>query len=122
MQGIADLLRPMDLSGAQWMLREEGSGTRSAFASALAANGVAMSSLDIALTLPTNEAVRSAVMAGPFATVMSELVVASHLQAGLLAKANFGLPARAFYLLRHTARYKSKASLALERLIRACTA
>ncbi len=53
-----------------------------------------MSSLDIAFTLSTNEAVHSAVMAGPFATVMSELVVASRLQAGLLAKANFGLPAR----------------------------
>lgn len=116
------LLRPADLLAAQWILREEGSGTRSAFESALAAYGVSKSSLQIALSLPSNEAVRSAVMAGPFATVMSELVVASHLQAGALAKANFKLSARAFHMLRHTSRYKSKASVALEQLIRTSTA
>ncbi|MFT5644640.1 MAG: DNA-binding transcriptional LysR family regulator [Janthinobacterium sp.] len=110
------------LLAAQWILREEGSGTRSGFESALAAYGISISSLQIALSLPSNEAVRSAVMAGPFATVMSELVVASHLQAGLLAKANFQLTARAFQMLRHKERYKSKASIALEQLIRAARA
>jgi DNA-binding transcriptional LysR family regulator len=98
-------------------LREQGSGTLSAFEAALTANGISMGALDIALTLPSSEAVRSAIMAGPFATVVSELVVASHLQAGALVRANFKLPPRAFYLLRHTERYKSMASLALERLI-----
>lgn len=113
------VLGAADLLAAQWILREEGSGTRSAFESALAAYGVSISALHVALALPSNEAVRSAVMAGPFATFMSELVVASHLQAGLLAKANFQLTARAFQMLRHTERYKSKASVALEQLIRA---
>lgn len=112
-------LKPKDLIAAQWILREEGSGTRSAFESALVSQGVSIATLQVALSLPSNEAVRSAVMAGPFATVMSELVVASHLQAGLLAKANFQLPARNFQMLRHKERYKSKASVALEQLIRA---
>lgn len=112
-------LRKADLLAAQWILREEGSGTRSAFEAALKKHGVAVSALQLALSLPSNEAVRSAVMAGPYATVMSELVVASQLQAGSLAKANFPLPARAFYLLRHRERHNSKASLALEQIIRA---
>lgn len=111
-------LRPAQLLAAQWILREEGSGTRSAFEAALAARGVPMDALQVALSLPSNEAVRSAVMAGPFATVVSELVVASHLQAGLLAKANFKMAGRDFLMLRHRERYKSKASLALEQLIR----
>src|SRR5439155_5659204 len=97
--------------------RERGSGTRSAFEAILEVIGVDVGGLQIALTLPSNEAVRSAVMSGPFATVVSELVVASHLQAGLLCKVNIDLPPRSFYLLRDKARYKTKASLALQELI-----
>ena len=108
-----------ELLAAQWILREDGSGTRAAFESALAEYDISISLLQIALALPSNEAVRSAVMAGPFATVISELVVASHLQVGLLASANFQLTARGFHMLRHTERYKTKASMALEQLIRA---
>jgi DNA-binding transcriptional LysR family regulator len=112
-------LTPADMRAAQWILREQGSGTRSAFESALADIGIDPRELDVALTLPSNEAVRSAVLAGPFATAMSELVVAAHLEGGMLAKANFDLPARDFFMLRHTVRYKSKALAALEELIRA---
>ncbi|MGS0741706.1 LysR family transcriptional regulator [Glaciimonas sp. GG7] len=110
-------LQATDLLGAQWILRESGSGTRSAFESVLQANAIDLQAVHIALTLPSNEAIRSAVMAGPFATVMSELVVASYLQAGLLVKANIALPTRAFYLLRHKERYKTKASVALEQML-----
>jgi len=110
-------LKPSELLAGQWIMREQGSGTRSAFEAILAEIGVDLSGLQIALTLPSNEAVRSAVMAGPFATVVSELVVASHLQAGLLCKVNIDLPPRSFYLLRHKERYKTKASLALQELI-----
>jgi len=110
-------LAPQALLDGRWILREQGSGTRSAFEAMLAQAGVDIGGLDVALTLPSNEAVRSAVMAGPFATVVSELVVASHVQAGLLCKVDMALPPRAFSLLRHRERYKSKASLALEQLI-----
>ncbi|HEV7814813.1 MAG TPA: LysR substrate-binding domain-containing protein [Janthinobacterium sp.] len=111
-------LKPEQLLGSQWILREQGSGTRSAFEEMLAQIGVGLEQLDIALTLPSNEAVRSAVMAGPYATVVSELVVASHLRAGLLCKADIEMPPRSFYILRHKARYQSRASLAMEALIR----
>ena len=110
-------LTPADLLTGKWIMREQGSGTRSAFEEMLEAIGVDVSGLQIALTLPSNEAVRSAVMSGPFVTVVSELVVASHLQAGLLCKANIVLPLRSFYLLHHKARYKTKASLALQEMI-----
>jgi DNA-binding transcriptional LysR family regulator len=107
-----------DMLEAQWVLREQGSGTRAALERALTAMQVDVDALVVALTLPSNEAVRSAVLAGEFATAMSALVVASHLRAGLLVKANIDLPTRSFYMLRQSERYKTKASLALEAMIR----
>jgi DNA-binding transcriptional LysR family regulator len=111
-------LAPARLLESRWIMRERGSGTRSAFEEMLRHAGIDPQALDVALTLPSNEAVRSAVLAGPFAAVVSELVVASHIGAGLLRKAGIDLPMRAFYMLRHEARYKSRASLAMEELIR----
>jgi DNA-binding transcriptional LysR family regulator len=112
--------RPMaaaDLLGGRWILREPGSGTRSAFEEDLRLAGVDPAGLDVMLSLPSNGAVRSAVLAGSCATAVSEFVVAPHLLAGLLCKVNFIFPARSFHMLRHPARYKSKASLAFEQLI-----
>jgi DNA-binding transcriptional LysR family regulator len=110
---------PMELLDGLWVMREIGSGTRSAFEAMLAGIGIDSGALDIALTLPSNESVRSAVMAGPFVTAVSALAVAAHLQAGLLREVNIALPTRPFYLLRHPARHQSRAALALEQLITA---
>ena len=105
-----------ELLAAQWIVREQGSGTRSAFESGLAALGVDPGQLKIALTLPSNEAVRAAVMAGRYVTVVSELVVASQVQAGLLSKVNFDLPPRPFYMLHHEQR-NSRAAQAFRQLL-----
>ncbi|MYM76123.1 LysR family transcriptional regulator [Duganella sp. FT134W] len=105
------------LLAADWILREPGSGTRSAFETQLAALGIAPRQLKVALALPSNEAVRSAAMAGAYATVVSELVVAPHLQAGLLCKVNLALPPRPFSLLLHRQRPPSRAVQALARLL-----
>jgi len=113
------LLAAGDLVEAQWILREAGSGTRSVFEEALATLGIAPAALNVSLDLPSNEAVRSAVMAGPFATAMSELVVAAAVRAGLLAVANIALPTRHFAMLRHPARHRSRAVAAFEALARA---
>lgn len=110
-------LAAADLVQAQWILRETGSGTRSAFEKALSDMGVPVAAMQVALSLPSNDAVRSAVMAGPFATAISELVVASHVQAGLLARAALVLPARGFSMLRHPERHRSRAALAFEELM-----
>jgi DNA-binding transcriptional LysR family regulator len=111
-------LTARELEAGQWILREAGSGTRSALETGLAALDVAVVNLQIALELPSNEAVRSAVMAGPFATAMSELVAAPHVQAGLLARAHCALPARSFSMLRHAQRHRSRAVAAFEDMVR----
>ncbi len=92
----ATALAPEDLAGADWVLREAGSGTRSAFEAALTEAGLAPAQLRVTLELPSNEAVRAAVEAGGGATVLSETVVAAAIRAGTLVRAAFELPSRPF--------------------------
>ena len=70
-----------------------------------------------ALSLPSNEAVRSAVLAGGVLTAVSLAVVEDDIAAGRLAPVVFDLPERAFRLLRHKERYRSKASLVFEEIL-----
>jgi DNA-binding transcriptional LysR family regulator len=104
---------------ADWVLREEGSGTRSIFEAMLPAFGLAAFDLHVALDLPSNEAVRTAVEAGAGVTVLSRLVVAQSLQAGTLAIIPLALPPRRFYALRHRERYQSRAASEFRQLISA---
>ncbi|MGO4379511.1 LysR family transcriptional regulator [Pseudoduganella sp. RAF53_2] len=111
-------LSAAELQKGEWVMREQGSGTRSALEAMLAEHGVQTPQLQVALTLPSNEAMRSAVLAnGGYAAGVSELVVAPYLDAGLLVRAPVKLPPRGFYLLRHRARYRSKAARALEEVL-----
>lgn len=105
------------LAVARWVLREPGSGTRSALIATLAVHGVQEEALDVALSLPSNEAVRSAVLTGGVLTAVSLAVVEDDIAAGRLAPVGFDLPERAFRLLRHKERYRSKASLAFEEIL-----
>jgi len=113
----ARTLTAADLAAHCFVLREVGSGTRSAFEAALAAEGLAPEELTVGLELPSNEAVLAAVQAGAGAGVLSEAVVAGALAAGTLVAAPFNLPARTFGLLRHKERYRSRAADALLGLI-----
>ncbi|MHB8283066.1 MAG: LysR family transcriptional regulator [Caulobacteraceae bacterium] len=99
----------VDLVQTAWVLREVGSGTRSAFESAIALSGLTPGELDITLTLPGNEAVLSAVEAGAGATAISAQAAAPGLRCGSLHQLAFDLPTRPYYLLRHKERYRSKA-------------
>lgn len=110
-------LRTDELTWGGWIMRERGSGTRSAFEDALRAMGADPQALQLVLELPSNESVRSAVQAGGFAAVMSELVAASDLESGRLVRAGLDLPPRAFRMLRHKERYQTKAAAALERML-----
>lgn len=101
-----------ELSAARWVLRERGSGTRVIFEQAMATFGLSMGDLDVAMELPSNEAVRSAVEAGAGAAVLSRLVIAGSLQAGELIAVNAVLPSRRFFSLRHKERYVSRAQKA----------
>lgn len=108
---------PRDLLGATWILREPGSGTRSAFEAALRAHGVDFALLTEVLVLPTNEAVCVAIRSSPHLTVVSDLVALPHVEAGRLALIGFEFGARPFSLVRHRERYRSRASEAFEALL-----
>lgn len=101
-------ITPKSLSKSDWVLRESGSGTRSAFEHALIELGVNVDRLPIAMELPSNEAVRAAVEAGLGATAISATVAAPSLEAGLLHHVRVILPEREFHVLRHKERYRSK--------------
>jgi DNA-binding transcriptional LysR family regulator len=107
-----------DLPATSWVLRERGSGTRSMFEAALRQNGLKLSDLEIALELPSNEAVRSAVEAGDGATAVSDLVAAPSIAAKTLHRVRFDLPRRSFYILRHKERHISRAEDALLKSLR----
>jgi DNA-binding transcriptional LysR family regulator len=107
-----------DLPATTWVLRERGSGTRSMFEAALRQTGLKLSDLRIALELPSNEAVRSAVEAGDGATAVSDLVAAPSIAAKTLHRVRFDLPRRSFYILRHKERHISRAEDALLKSLR----
>jgi DNA-binding transcriptional LysR family regulator len=108
--GRLDPNRPAE---TEWVLREPGSGTRAMFEAALKDFGVPPDTLRITLELPSNEAVRSAVEAGIGATAISASVAAPGLEAGLLHHIQLDLPERAFYVVHHQERHRSKTADAL---------
>jgi DNA-binding transcriptional LysR family regulator len=110
--------RPADLLKEPWVLREKGSGTRSAFEAAIAEKGIDPSRLQISLELPSNEAVRLAVREGAGVSALSELVAEAGIKFGALAPVKFVLPERAFHALRHRERYLSKSGLAFMELVK----
>jgi DNA-binding transcriptional LysR family regulator len=114
-----DRLEPGRLLETEWVLRELGSGTRSSFEAAVQGFGVSPSALRLALELPSNEAVRAAVEAGVGATAISASVAAPSLEAGLLHQVQFNLPERDFQVVRHGARYRSRAAEALLTMVTA---
>ena len=110
-------LDPCDLKSTKWVLREPGSGTRGEFEGALKSLSMTLADLDVALELPSNEAVCAAVEAGVGATAISNLVAESGLLSGRLVSPDFPLPRRSFRVLHHKERYVSQAELALMELV-----
>ena len=110
-------LAPDDLTGSPWVMREAGSGTRSTLESSLVAAKVALGELEVAMTLPSNEAVLAAVREGAGATALSESAVAVALATGQLCQVGFTLPIRGYRMVRHKERYFSRAADSLVKLI-----
>jgi DNA-binding transcriptional LysR family regulator len=110
-------IEPRQFFESEWVLREPGSGTRSAFEAALQRHGLAARDLSVALELPSNEAVRAAVEAGMGATALSASVVAPSLEAGLLHHVRFIEFEREYYVVRHLERSRGRAVDALLRMI-----
>lgn len=108
-----------DLLEMDWVLREPGSGTRSVFENALSEANVDKSRLRIAFEFSSNEAVRTAVENGAGATMISELVVAASLGAGVLDKSDLLQPTRFFKLVRSRDRHPSPAVKAFIEMLQA---
>ena len=101
------------LAQARWVQREPGSGTRSTLDRYLLALSIDPAALDVALVLPSNEGVRTAVEAGAGIAALSSLVVAPAIKAGTLYAAPIVFDHRPFFGLRHKERYRTKAADAL---------
>jgi DNA-binding transcriptional LysR family regulator len=110
-------LRAEDLLETSWIMREKGSGTRSAFETHLAGLGIDPQSLSVVLEMPSNEAAIAAIEAGLAATVLSSRATEFHSLAGTLRVANFAMPSRAFSTLHHGERHVTRALAAMLELL-----
>jgi DNA-binding transcriptional LysR family regulator len=107
-----------ELLESRWVLRERGSGTRSVFEDALRGLGKDPAKLDVALELPSNESVRTAVIAGAGAAVLSSSVTEQATAAGRLVRVPFRLPDRQFLAIRHRQRHATRAQVEFLALVR----
>lgn len=101
--------RPEDYTAQRWILREPGSGTRSEFEGHLAAAGLSPESLDVALELPSNEAVIAAVAAGGCVSVLSRRAAESASAGGRVAMLAIPGAERPFAVLTHPDRHRTRA-------------
>ncbi|WP_117191660.1 LysR substrate-binding domain-containing protein [Rhizobium terrae] len=102
-----------DLLETNWIMREKGSGTRSAFEAQLTNLGIEPQSLSVVLEMPSNEAAMAAVEAGLAATVLSSRAASSHSFSGRLQIADFAMPLRQFSALYHGERHVTRALRAM---------
>ncbi|SMF02687.1 DNA-binding transcriptional regulator, LysR family [Xaviernesmea oryzae] len=102
-------IRSSDLPETNWIMREKGSGTRSAFEAQLVNLGIEPQSLSVVMEMPSNEAAMAAVEAGLAATVLSSRAAASHSSSGRLHVADFPMPLRQFSALYHAERHVTRA-------------
>lgn len=112
-------LSPADLRRLRWVFRERGSGTRAILERALAHQGVDVERLDVTLELPSNEAVRTAAIAGAGAAALSRFAVEAALRAGSLVAFDVALPRRNFFALHLAERPLTGAEKAFYDLIQA---
>lgn len=105
-----------DLTSTTWIMRESGSGTRTAFHDELRSSEIDPAELQILMELPSNEACLAAVAAGQSATVLSRRAAATAIEAGRLKEIALDLSVRHFTALRHPERQES---LALRELMAA---
>jgi len=103
----------IDLRAINWVIREAGSGTRRGLEELATREGLSLDDLNIFLVLPSNEAVREAIVAGAGATIISRHVVASAIAAGTLTEIPIELPLREYALVRHRDRHATLAQQAL---------
>lgn len=111
-------LRPDDLDGERWILREQGSATRSVFEDA--ARGV-LGRIDVALELGQSEAIKQAVIAGLGIGCLPQAAIGDAVAAGRLVALHtpFLDLRRTLALVLHRSRYRGAT---LRAFIEACGA
>jgi len=112
-------LLPEQLLEGEWVLREPGSGTRSAFEAALRAMDLDVGRLKIVQEMPSNGATLEAALNSQWVTATSERLAQPLIQNGAIKPIDFELPRRPFLLLRHKQRYSSSAAQAFIDMIKA---
>lgn len=110
-----------DLVAFPWIMREKGSGTRSVFEQTLTERGHDCAAFPVVLTLPSNEAVLSAVQSCNAITAVSNLAAGTQIAAGTMVMLHFEPVSRDLILARHPARYQTKAVQAFVNLLEAET-
>jgi DNA-binding transcriptional LysR family regulator len=95
-----------------WILREEGSGTRSEFEAVLRSHGLDFGRLRIAMEMPSNEAVLMAVASGTCVSVLSQRAVVAAVAAGWIKTFPVEGGERPFSLLLHPDRHRTRGILA----------
>ncbi|UOM35187.1 LysR substrate-binding domain-containing protein [Acuticoccus sp. I52.16.1] len=110
-----------DYRALRWVLREPGSGTRSAAEAHFAVMGLTAADLDVALELPSNEAVLAAVGAGDAVTILSRRAVGAFRTRRIAMRRVTWAPrpVRPFAVLTHPQRHKTRAAQALLALVTA---
>jgi DNA-binding transcriptional LysR family regulator len=111
-------IRSSDFLETNWIMREKGSGTRSAFEAQLVNLGIEPQALSVVLEMPSNEAAMAAVEAGLAATVLSSRAASSHSFSGRLHVAEFPMPLRQFSALHHAERHVTRALRAMLDLLK----
>ncbi|VVT31418.1 LysR family transcriptional regulator [Rhizobium sp. EC-SD404] len=105
------------LKESDWILRERGSGTRAEFEDWLEDRGSALDELRVTLDLPSNEAVLAAIIAGRSATVLSERAAMAASAAGLVVMLPLEGAERQFFVIRHSDRHRTRATMELEKML-----
>lgn len=107
-------IQPDDLIEQNFILREEGSGTREALKEGLARHGMSLDHLNTIMVLGNSEAIRMAVQEGIGAAFVSTMVAIEAVQAGNLTVVPVeGLElTKTLYMARHTGRPATRAQSA----------
>ncbi|KZY42108.1 LysR family transcriptional regulator [Roseovarius sp. HI0049] len=103
-----------------WVMREEGSGTRSEVEAHLAQMGLTMEDLTVFLEIPSNEAVLSAVAGSDCVSMVSRRVVDALAEDGAVHQRRVTWaprPERPFTVLSHPERHRTRAVEALLALV-----